>query len=1113
MNRQKLFKLGISVFVLSLILTPSISFAVSNFSYNDVNLVSNANIQLLDIKSHSLQSNDNNKVKVSKDRMDAMISFAKTNPNLFLAKAIPKDKKATLSSLVKSNIEDEVTINGTFVVIAIDDFKNNKESVKYQIKSSDRTYEFYPAGNLKVNSGDTVTVKGYTLSNILVARAGDVVVKRSPRLAGATVPDSVGVQKTLVLLIKNNISENELATVDQVKEMFFNGQFSKFMTEQSEGKISFVGDVFGWDVLNDPALIHGSGESMDCSFPSNRDLTIIENKYGISLSNYDRIIFAQNNASGGCSEVGKSLHEVNGKRFTASMSVVGFSGYISNSYFTGLNKFELIGTYEALTHELGHALGLQHANGLHCKDGILNSDCSHSEYGNPYDIMGSGIFGFHFNAYYKYLLGWITPEQVIEVNSSGQYEITPQQNGSKTRLVKINIANKPQYFVEMRAPIGFDSKIGKVDVTYGLSPISNASGIFINKISDVAGMVSTSLLDMSPGMTNFENSNWWRETIMSTLNHPDLNTSMKQFTDINSGITIGPITNVNINNSNSSLSSIKFNVTISPTVCTGTAPAIENNHYNPSLQYNAGDWFSGDLFVISNDSASCGASDFTMKFIDLPEGWATGSFSPTKLSLSSGEKDSTFYDLKIPNYAYTDNYVIKIEIKSLKTGSTKIFEKPIRVNGIPRPIVAKDWIAPTQVKMGSAFNTLLNFTGGPSSVPQSISVNFYDKDNILKFSENIIPSKLTTTWNGNTSIPAYIDIPGDVPPGVYKVGVGLYSSQSKPTLAGNPYEPVVGTIEIVDDFAKINEIKNPGFIINTPSVNSSSDIPNHVTVPNHSISILPWTGPSAIPVDSSLNYIITFRGGPTQQNQRVFVHFVDQSGNIKFVSDIIPSTPTTEWKGLMRIPVSVSIPNNVSLGSYKVVAGLYSGNSSVPLVPENGVVVLGNNSNRYHIGNVSILRSASSPGLASTASVIDSAPVKKVETRAVSNTSAISTQTTQVSSTPTRGSSRSNYSSSPATPSSSPTPTSTPSPTAGPTASPEPSPSPVVESRGSNPTTTASPVTSVPSAPVAPAPAPVSEPAPAPVVSAPVPVSEPSPAPSSTPAPSPAPSPSATESI
>ena len=73
-------------------------------------------------------------------------------------------------------------------------------------------------------------------------------------------------------------------------------------------------------------------------------------------------------------------------------------------------------------------------------------------------------------------------------------------------------------------------------------------------------------------------------------------------------------------------------------------------------------------------------------------------------------------------------------------------------------------------------------------------------------------------------------------------------------------------------------------------------------------------------------------------------------------------------------------------------------------------VVLGNNSNRYQVGTVSILRSASSPGLASTASVIDSVPTKKVETRAVSNTSSISTQTTQVSSTPTRGSSRSNYS-------------------------------------------------------------------------------------------------------
>jgi hypothetical protein len=210
---------------------------------------------------------------------------------------------------------------------------------------------------------------------------------------------------------------------------------------------------------------------------------------------------------------------------------------------------------------------------------------------------------------------------------------------------------------------------------------------------------------------------------------------------------------------------------------------------------------------------------------------------------------------------------------------------------------------------------------------------------------------------------------------------------------------------------------------------------------------------------------------------------MDQNGNIKFLSDIAPDVPTTKWSGIVRIPVSLSVPSNVPVGNYKVVAGLYSGSSSVPLTPAVGVVPYGNNTNRYQVGTLSILKSASGPSLASTASVINSVPTPETNI----------TKPIPINSTPTTYSSptRRNYRSGSA-PASVPAPSSSPAPT--PSASPVSSPVPARESHSSSPTTTASPVTSVPSAPAAPAPAPASEPAPAPVVS--------SPSPSSTPVPS-----------
>jgi hypothetical protein len=392
------------------------------------------------------------------------------------------------------------------------------------------------------------------------------------------------------------------------------------------------------------------------------------------------------------------------------------------------------------------------------------------------------------------------------------------------------------------------------------------------------------------------------------------------------------------------------------------------------------------------------------------------------------------------------------------------------------------WTAPSSIKITSTFNDLLNFTGGPTDLTNSIVLNFYDKDNVLKFSESITPTKPSTTWTGNTTIPAVVDIAGDVPAGVYKVGLNMYPVlESKRSLQSIQYDKLIGQIEIVGESAKVPDFKTNYSLITTPEINTS--VPQKVQSTVSTLSILPWIGPTTLTVDSRLNYIITFRGGPTLQNQRIFVHFLDQNGNIKFLSDIAPDVPTTKWSGIVRIPVSLSVPSNVPVGNYKVVAGLYSGSSSVPLTPAVGVVPYGNNTNRYQVGTLSILKSASGPSLASTASVINSVPTPETNI----------TKPIPINSTPTTYSSptRRNYRSGSA-PASVPAPSSSPAPT--PSASPVSSPVPARESHSSSPTTTASPVTSVPSAPAAPAPAPASEPAPAPVVS--------SPSPSSTPVPS-----------
>ncbi len=1072
MNRNKLFKLGISVTTLSLILlVPSISFAVSNLSKESINLVSKANDILLYSNSRSLQNTEDNKIQLSKERKDAMIAIAKQNPNLFLSNVITNKEKTLLSKSVQDNIENETTIDGIFGIVVSDNFKTKTEKIQYKIISGKKTYDYYPAGTVDVKSGDKVSIKGYSLANIFVSRADDIRVIRGVKLASSGTLDSVGVQRTLVFLLKPKIDSVEYLTLEEAKNIVFNGQFNKFMAEQSNEKVSFLGDVYGWDVISDPNFSIFD-ENRDCYIPTD-DIEVLVKKYNIDIRNYKRVLFLYSNGieHEGCSEIAGMRRDVNGIIHEFSSSIVSLTSYSKiPGKDNNLSDFEFV-----LSHELGHALGLLHANGLECKDGVVNDSCKDLEYGNSFDTMGYADHSNHFNAYYKYKLGWLNPDQIINVNKSGTYEISPQENGSKARLVKINYSNKDLYFIEMRAPFGFDSRLNSQFLK------TNTSGIFVNRLTDNSS--KSQLLDMSPGPVG----PWYNNIEKVTLNDPNLNTSLKQFTDSSIGITIGPIANVSINNTDSSLSTIKFNISLNNPGCVAKEPEIAVSEFHFDGVYDAGTWAGGDISISNTDSSLCNASDFSLKFVDAPVDW-TQKIYPTQISLDSGETDSFIYQLKIPANTVSNNYIVKMELRNIKTGWTKLIEKTITVNGISNQIIALPWIAPAFVKMSTSFNTLLNFTGGPTEINNEIVVNFYDKDSILKFSEHITPNKPSTTWSGNTTIPMNVSIPGDVPAGVYKVGLNMYpvaeSRKASPSLQSIQYDKLIGQIEVVAESTKVPDFKTNYSIIATPEINTA--IPQKVQSTVSTISILPWTGPTTLTIDSKLNYVITFRGGPTTQNQRIFVHFLDQFGNIKFLSDIAPDIPTTKWSGIVRIPVSLSVPNNIPVGSYKVVAGLYSGNSSVTLTPASGVIPYGNNTNRYQVGTLSILKSGSSPGLASTAAIVNS--VQNVETN---NNRVDSTPTTY--SLPGR-----NYRSS-SSPIPASTPSSTPAPT--PTASPVSSPAPVSESHSSSPTTTASPVTSVPSAPVAPS-------TPAPVVeSAPAPDAAPSPAPSSTPAPRPSASP------
>ncbi len=118
----------------------------------------------------------------------------------------------------------------------------------------------------------------------------------------------------------------------------------------------------------------------------------------------------------------------------------------------------MVSSHPATTiHEIGHNLGLQHANRW---VGPVDGDGSNIEYGDTYDVMGNAsyyeIAGFHF--IHKRALGWLNDSNSVRVASGGVFRVyahdVPTKVAARTYALRIRKDDDRDYWIEKRQGYG-----------------------------------------------------------------------------------------------------------------------------------------------------------------------------------------------------------------------------------------------------------------------------------------------------------------------------------------------------------------------------------------------------------------------------------------------------------------------------------------------------------------------------------------------------------------------------------------------------------------------------------------------------------------------------------
>lgn len=519
-------------------------------------------------------------LSVAGSRRDTLAAMMESDPAEVLRVALPAEIRAGFPAQAVPLLEQDTEEDGTLEVLHFDHVDHAADHYEYFLQTAKERLTLHFAGRAPQHvSGTHVRVRGVKVGTAVVLADG---ASASVMASVPTLPNTLGAQKTLAILVNFSNAPTQPYTVAYAQSMMF-ATTSSYDYEASYQQASLTGAVAGWFTI---AETNSTCNYTNIASQAKQAAAAA----GFVLSNYNRYVYVF--PPNACAWWG--------------LGTVG--GNPSQAWIHSKWGY----TLPVVGHEMGHNFGLYHSHSLDCGTvSIADSGCAASDYGDIFDMMGGSNNTPHFNAYQKERLGWLNAgvsppvTTVPMVAGTAQYTIAPIEDARSgvPRALKIPrgtscAASNEWLYVESRQAKGFDAFLAGNANLQG--------GVLIHKVTE-GDANSSYLLDMTPGTTA------WADAALP---------AGQAFVDPLSGLRITPLS---VGSASSTIA-----VTFPAAACTHTAPTVTLTPTG-TVYASAGASVSYAVNVQNNDGCTCATSTFDVSAV-VPSGWGATTFRTAGIS-------------------------------------------------------------------------------------------------------------------------------------------------------------------------------------------------------------------------------------------------------------------------------------------------------------------------------------------------------------------------------------------------------------------------------------------------------------------------------------------------